>query len=105
MGDRFVRASLLDQSKHEVGLYFAITGSNVERHLKLIDRLVQMTAVTEAFPKSVMRHKIARSHGEGVPPERLTIAPVGSLDVSAPCQCNHGDGSRRGQNSALKRGS
>src|SRR5205809_7939813 len=103
MGDRFVRASLLGQSKHEVGLYFAITGSYVQRQLKLIDCFVQMAAVSQAFSKPIMRHKIPGGYGEGVPPKRLTIAPVGSLDVSAPGQCNNGDGSRRGQNSALKR--
>src|SRR5215467_3556477 len=104
MGDRLVRASFLDQSKNEVGLYFGITGGYVDRSLKLIDRFVQAAAVSQALPKPIMRQKIPRGHGEGVSPERLTIAPVGGLDVSAPCQCNNGDGSRRGHNSALKPG-
>src|SRR6266581_2039876 len=102
MGDRFVRASFLCQSNNEVGLYFGITGSYFKRLLKLIDRLIQATALSQAFPKPIMRQKIPRGHGEGVPPKRLTIAPVGSLDASAPGQCNNGYGSRRGQNSALK---
>ena len=105
MGDRLVRASFPCQSNNEVGLYFGITGSDVERLLKLIDRFVQAAAVAQAFPKPIMRHKVPRGHGEGVPPERLTVAPVGSLDVSAPGQCNNGDGSRHCQNSALKPGS
>src|SRR6266446_9489815 len=105
MGDRLVRASFPCQSKNEVGLYFGITGSYVERPLKLIDRFIQAAAVSQALPKPIMRHKIPRGHGEGVPPERLTIAPVGSLDVSAPCQCNNGHRSRYCQNSALKPGS
>src|SRR6266700_7178259 len=102
MGDRLVRASFLGQSENEVGLYLAITGSYVERLLKVIDRFIQAAAVSQAFPKPIMRHKIPRGHGESVPPERLTVAPVGSLDVSAPGQCDNGDGSRHCQNSALK---
>src|SRR5437868_5833206 len=104
MGDRLVGASFLCQGKNEVGLYFGIAGSYVERLLKLIDRFVQAAAVSQVIAKPIMRHKISRGHGQGVPPERLTIAPVGSLDVSAPGQCHNGDGSRRRQNSALKLG-
>src|SRR5580765_9033525 len=102
MCDHLVRASFPCQSKNEVGLYFGITGSYVERLLKLIDRFIQATAVSQAFPKPIMRQKIPRSHGESVPPERLTVAPVGSLDVNAPGQCDNGDGSRHCHNSALK---
>src|SRR6266404_9078676 len=102
MGDRLVRESFLHQSNNEVGLYFGKTGSYVERLLKLIDRFVQAAAVSQLLPKPIMRHKIPRGHGEGVPPERLTIAPVGSLDVSAPGQCDNGEGSCHCHNSALK---
>src|SRR5438876_12190227 len=105
MGDRLVRTSFLGQSKNEVGLYFGIAGSDVERLLKLVDRFVQAAALSQLFPKPIMRHKIPRGHGEGVPPERLTVAPVRSLDVSAPSQCDNGDGSRHCQNPALKSGS
>ena len=103
MGDCLVRAAFPCQSKNEVGLYVGITGSYAERLLKLIDRFVQAAAFSQVVPKAIMRHKIPRGHGEGTPPERLTIAPVGSLDVSAPGQRDNGDGSRRGQNFALKR--
>src|SRR5438309_1562935 len=102
MGHRLVRASFLCKSKSEVDLYFGIAGSYVERSLEMIDRLVQAAMVSQVVPKPIMRHKIPRGHGEGAPPERLTVAPVGSLDMSAPGQCNKGDGSRYCQDSALK---
>src|SRR5437763_16452065 len=102
MGDHLARASFPCQSKNEVGLYFGIAGSYVERILEMIDRCVQAAAFSQLLSKPIMRHKIPRGHGEGVPPERLTVAPVGSLDMSAPGQCKNGDGSRHCQNSALK---
>src|SRR5207253_28622 len=98
MGDHLVRASFFSQSKNEVGLYVGITGSYVERLLKLLDRFVQVAVVSQVIPEPVMGHKIPRGHGKGMAPERLAVAPVGSLDVSAPSQKNNGKASRQGQN-------
>src|SRR5213594_2342889 len=105
MGDRLVRASFPQQSSTEVALYFRKTGSKFERLLKLVDGFVQAATVSQAFPKPVVCHMISGGHGESVPPERLTVAPVGSLDMSAPGQRYNGDRSRRCQNSALALGS
>src|ERR1051325_445278 len=101
MGDRLVCASFPCQSKNEVSLYVGITRSYVERMLKLIDRFVQAAVFSHVIPKPIMCHKISRGHSKGVSPERLTVAPVGSLDASAPSQCNDGDARHRSKNSKL----
>src|SRR5437667_5495514 len=102
MSDRVVRASFLCQSKNEVHLYFGKTGIDVEGDLELIDSFVQAAVVNKEMPKPLVRYKISRGHGKGVPPKRLTVAPVGSLNMRARSQCDSGDACRHSKNSALK---
>src|SRR5206468_12445807 len=102
MGDRFINASFFGQSNTQVRPCHWIFGGDVEGNLELIDRFVQAAMVKQELPQSVVRDKVLRGHGDGVAPQRLAVAPVGSLDMSAPCQDNDRDAGRHPKNSSLK---
>src|SRR4029453_7517564 len=104
MGDRLVRAPFFGQRYAQVLLCFGKVRIDIHGYLELLDCFVQTAVAEQKMPESVMRDKIPRGHGEGVLPERLTVAPVRSLDAGGPSQSDNGDASRHCQNSTLEPG-
>src|SRR5436309_8399154 len=105
MRDQFIHASFLGQSNHQVRLCPGKIRGDAEGDLELIDRFVQAAVVKQEMPEAIVRGKISRGHGEGLSPKRLTVAPMGSLDVCSPRQCDDRHATRRYKNSTLDPGS
>ena len=103
LGDRFINASFLGQSNPQIGPRHWVFGGDVESNLELIDRFVQAAMVKQELPQSVVRDKVLRGHGDGVPPQRLAVAPVGRLHMGAPCQGDDRGGGGHRKNSSLNR--